>query len=170
MQAASIPRHRFGVEGMTCGGCASRLERVLSGVEGVQEARVNLATRTATVLGNTAEGALFASTRAAGFEPVQRKPWQMPQAAPVDAGPVRLALALSVPLTILGMAHLQAAWSLTAQAVLATAVLGGAGGSLFRRAWMQARVGGANMDTLVSLGVSAAWAGSTEPLSAPRSI
>lgn len=31
---------------------------------------------------------------------------------------------------------------------------------MFKRAWMVARVGGANMDTLVSIGVAAAWAGS----------
>ena len=158
MQAAT--RHRFGVEGMTCGACAARLERVLGRVEGVEEVRVNLATGTATVLGPAEEAALFASTRAAGFEPVARKAWRAAPPAPPDVGPVRLAVALSLPLAVLGMLHLHATWSIAIQAVLATLVLVGAGGSLFHRAWMQARVGGANMDTLVSLGVAAAWAGS----------
>jgi len=74
--APAVARHRFGVEGMTCGACATRLERVLTRVEGVEEARVNLATGTATVLGPAAEAALFASTRAAGFVPVARKAWR----------------------------------------------------------------------------------------------
>jgi P-type Cu+ transporter len=157
---APTPRQRFGVQGMTCGSCATRLERVLSRVDGVSEARVNLATGTATVLGDAAEEALFASTRKAGFEPVARKAWRAPPPAPPDVTPLRLALVVTVPLAVLGMLHLHAGWSIATQAVLATVVLVGAGGSLFKRAWMVARVGGANMDTLVTIGVTAAWAGS----------
>jgi Cu+-exporting ATPase len=161
MHAAPIAaRQRFGVKGMTCGACATRLERVLGRVDGVEEARVNLATGTATVLGAANRSALFESTRRAGFEPVEQKAWRATPQAPPDARPVLLAAGLAVPLTVLGMLHLQAGWSLAAQAVLASAVLVGAAGSMFRRAWAQARVGGANMDTLVSLGVAAAWSGS----------
>ncbi len=158
--APAVARHRFGVEGMTCGACATRLERVLTRVEGVEEARVNLATGTATVLGPAAEAALFASTRAAGFVPVARKAWRAAPPAPPEVGPFRLALVVTLPLAVLGMLHLHDTWSLATQAVLATIVLVGAGGSMFKRAWMQARVGGANMDTLVSIGVAAAWGGS----------
>ena len=37
------------VEGMTCGGCARRVESMLSKTAGVQEARVDLASRTVSV-------------------------------------------------------------------------------------------------------------------------
>jgi Cu+-exporting ATPase len=40
---------RFPVEGMTCAACVNRIERYLRKVEGVEEATVNLATKTATV-------------------------------------------------------------------------------------------------------------------------
>ena len=40
---------RFNVKGMTCASCVRRVERALSGVEGVTGARVNLATEEATV-------------------------------------------------------------------------------------------------------------------------
>ena len=40
---------RFNVKGMTCASCVRRVERALSGVEGVNAARVNLATEEATV-------------------------------------------------------------------------------------------------------------------------
>ncbi|MFD1194194.1 heavy metal translocating P-type ATPase [Seohaeicola saemankumensis] len=40
---------RLDVTGLSCAGCVRRAEAALSGVEGVQEARVNLATRTAEV-------------------------------------------------------------------------------------------------------------------------
>ena len=37
------------IEGMTCASCVNRVEKALSGVDGVDAAAVNLATRTATV-------------------------------------------------------------------------------------------------------------------------
>ncbi|MCA0042211.1 heavy metal translocating P-type ATPase [Celeribacter litoreus] len=40
---------RFSIEGMTCASCVGRVERALSGTEGVTKANVNLATETADV-------------------------------------------------------------------------------------------------------------------------
>lgn len=44
---ASRPSFQFPVEGMTCGSCASRLEKALAAVSGVENVSVNLATETA---------------------------------------------------------------------------------------------------------------------------
>lgn len=51
---AREPRHahagavlRFTIEGMICEACAAKLERVLSGLKGITDARVDFATRTA---------------------------------------------------------------------------------------------------------------------------
>lgn len=56
------------VEGMTCGGCASRLERVLRGVEGVESVQVDLAGKSATLLGKVSRDAAVAAIEGAGFE------------------------------------------------------------------------------------------------------
>ena len=60
----------IGVEGMTCGGCSSRLERVLGKLEGVDSVRVVLETRTAHVEGEVQEAAIRAAIEGAGFDPV----------------------------------------------------------------------------------------------------
>jgi Au+-exporting ATPase len=41
--------HTIAIEGMTCASCVARVERALNAIEGVVEARVNLATETASV-------------------------------------------------------------------------------------------------------------------------
>ncbi|WP_018410231.1 heavy metal translocating P-type ATPase [Methyloversatilis thermotolerans] len=47
--AAAAPRWSFGVEGMTCASCVSRVEKALARTPGVASASVNLATGNATV-------------------------------------------------------------------------------------------------------------------------
>lgn len=39
---------RFAVEGMSCGGCAAKVQRVVSALPGVSQVTVDLAARTAT--------------------------------------------------------------------------------------------------------------------------
>ena len=59
-----------GVEGMSCAGCVSRVEKALSAVSGVDLAEVNLATKRATVSydpGSTGPGALVDAINATGF-------------------------------------------------------------------------------------------------------
>ncbi len=58
--------YTFEVEGMTCGACVGRVERVLSAVEGAGKAAANLARGTATVEGGAAS-ALAAALAGAGF-------------------------------------------------------------------------------------------------------
>ena len=56
------------VEGMTCNGCASRLERVLGQVEGVTSAVVQLDAKSATIRGPVDPEALRLAIRQAGFQ------------------------------------------------------------------------------------------------------
>ncbi|MDA8283186.1 MAG: heavy metal-associated domain-containing protein, partial [Actinomycetota bacterium] len=58
------------VSGMTCASCVTRVERALAKVDGVAEARVNLATEAAEVAieGPVDEEALVGAVRAAGYE------------------------------------------------------------------------------------------------------
>ncbi len=65
---------QFGVRGMTCAACALRVEKALSAVDGVAAVDVNLATERARVRyqrGSGLPGALYAATRAAGYEAVE---------------------------------------------------------------------------------------------------
>jgi copper chaperone len=56
------------VSGMTCGGCAGTVARVLARVPGVENARVDLASGRATVIGTATAQALLAAIAAAGFD------------------------------------------------------------------------------------------------------
>ena len=49
MKTAAPERVDLPVSGMTCAACARSIERTLAAAEGVERARVNLATNTATV-------------------------------------------------------------------------------------------------------------------------
>ena len=57
------------VEGMTCGGCASRLQRVLLAAEGVDTATVSFEEGKAVVAGSATTDDVFAIVRGAGFDP-----------------------------------------------------------------------------------------------------
>ncbi len=59
---------RFGVEGLSCASCVGRAEKALSGVAGVDEASINLATKTAQVTGEGLDAAaLSAALQDAGY-------------------------------------------------------------------------------------------------------
>jgi copper chaperone len=56
------------ISGMTCGGCANTLTRVLSRVPGVSHAEVDLASGRARVSGIVRPGELLAAVRSAGYD------------------------------------------------------------------------------------------------------
>ncbi|MEZ5825517.1 MAG: cation transporter, partial [Geminicoccaceae bacterium] len=59
--------HNLAITGMTCAGCAGRVERALKAVPGVDAADVNLALDTAEVRGEAGIEALVAAVSGAGF-------------------------------------------------------------------------------------------------------
>lgn len=63
----------MGVEGMTCNGCSSRLERVLQKAEGVQSATVSLDDKRATIVGDITPEQVTALIEGAGFDAVPPK-------------------------------------------------------------------------------------------------
>jgi copper chaperone len=70
--ATQIPDSSHGpivleVTGMTCGGCASSVTRILTRVPGVTEAQVDLPTGRATVTGGARPDDLIHALEAAGF-------------------------------------------------------------------------------------------------------
>lgn len=67
-----VARLEVDIEGMTCASCVNRVERAIAAVPGVKSASVNLATERATVellAGSTSRAAIDAAIRKAGYEP-----------------------------------------------------------------------------------------------------
>ena len=154
------------LEGMTCAGCAARIERGLNDIEGVQ-ASVNLATEKAAVRYDESSldvDALLAAVETAGY---RASPAGEREDEPRDTVSTRLAIAaaLTVPLALVAMVPpLQFdGWEWLAFA-LATPVVFVAGWPFHRAAVRNLRHRAVTMDTLVSLGTLSAWTWSTAAL------
>ena len=157
------------LEGMTCAACATRIERKLVKLEGV-EASVNYATEQAAVRYDPAAVTLddlIGAVEAAGYH--ARLASEDADRTEGRAAALRrrlaVAAALTAPLTALAMiAPLQfPGWEWVAFA-LATPVVLWAGFGFHRAALLNARHGAATMDTLISIGTLAAWGWSTVAL------
>ena len=161
-------RIRLDLEGMTCASCASRIERSLNELDGV-EATVNLATDQAAVRFDPSVVSvtdLVGTVAAAGYGASLESDGTSPRD---DSGGLRLRLVaaavLSVPVALVAMVTpLQfAGWEWVAFA-LSTPVVLWAGWPFHRAAFRSARHRTATMDTLISIGTLAAWGWSTAVL------
>ncbi len=164
----------LGIGGMTCASCVLRVEKALKKQPGVLDATVNLATESARVFlkeGETPESAarIKRAVRDAGYEPRSMEALDAAAEArwmgvPVDFLPVLIGIVLSAPLVfpmvgdLFGKHWMLSAWM---QFVLATPVQFVLGARFYRAGWhaLKARTG--NMELLVSIGTTAAWALST---------
>ncbi|MCK8681643.1 heavy metal translocating P-type ATPase [Streptomyces lichenis] len=171
------------IGGMTCASCAARIEKKLNRMAGV-EASVNYATEKARVefAGEVSVADLIATVEATGYtarEPAPPAPPAAVAGTEGDPGPVphadaedaaaegelrtlrqRLltAVLLSVPVIVLAMVP---AWQFTnwqwLSLTLAAPVVTYAAWPFHKAAAVNARHGAATMDTLISIGVSAAF-------------
>jgi copper-transporting P-type ATPase V len=64
---ANQTEHEFSVEGMTCGSCAARVQRILTRADGVEHAEVNFATGRAHVTGDADVAMLEAAVEKIGY-------------------------------------------------------------------------------------------------------
>jgi Cu+-exporting ATPase len=158
------------ITGMTCASCANRIERRLNKLDGVT-ASVNYATEKASVEFDAAAvepEQLIAAVKAAGYDAA------LPSAAPDARGaqeqdaadelaPLRTRLLVVAPLAavVLALSMISALqfdyWQWLALQLATPVVVWGAW-PFHRAAWVNLRHGAATMDTLVSLGVLAAFA------------
>jgi Cu+-exporting ATPase len=160
--AVAVPeRVELEIGGMTCASCASRIERKLNKLEGVQ-ASVNYATEQASVRYDGTRvklEQLIAAVESVGYAATLHAA-RSDEGDPTRALRLRLlvAAALTAPLVALAMiAPLQfGGWKWLALA-LATPVVLWSGWRFHRAAVLNARHGLATMDTLISLGTLAAW-------------
>ncbi|MCW3024013.1 MAG: copper-translocating P-type ATPase [Conexibacter sp.] len=157
------------ITGMTCASCANRIERKLNKLDGVT-ASVNYATEKATVAFDAAAvdtAQLIATVQAAGYDatlPATAGGERDDDAgdAPDETAPLRRRLlvsaVLSLPVLLLSMIPpLQFDnWQWLALQLATPVVVWGAW-PFHRAAWVNLRHGAATMDTLISLGVIAAF-------------
>jgi len=163
----------LGIEGMTCAACATRIEKVLNRLPGV-EAVVNLASERARVRfqpGVVDAAQLVAAIDRAGFvgriADDRSREEEKARKLTVYRAELRrfwIAAVLTLPLlaqmvTMLGAdaGQHQDALPRWLQLLLATPVQFWIGWRFYDGGWKSLRGGGANMDVLVALGTSAAY-------------
>ena len=168
------------IEGMTCASCVNRIERFLRTTPGVEEATVNLATEVATirylpeVAGRTE---LVQAVEAAGYDvrpapAISAASLSLAEEADAEAAErdaearrllVRAGISIATAIGIMAVMF----WPGTSLAMeqrnwiafLPAAVIQAwAGARFYRAAWRAARHGSTNMDTLVVVGTTAAFA------------
>jgi P-type Cu+ transporter len=165
-QAVSPKEERLDlpIEGMTCAGCAGRVEKSLNQLDGV-EATVNFATGRASVSFDPARIGpedLVGAVEGVGYSaslPAAPAEGEKAESDPTDDLRRRLifATALSLPVLLMSMIEpLQFENWQWLSLQLATPVVLWAGRPFHRAAWLNLRHGAATMDTLISLGTLAA--------------
>ncbi|HEX8806862.1 MAG TPA: cation-translocating P-type ATPase, partial [Candidatus Aquilonibacter sp.] len=153
------------IRGMTCASCAAHVTRALRGVPGVDDAAVNLATERATVLhaGAVDPAALIDAVEQAGYE-ASAELDEDRLAAERRADLLRrgrlltLAVVLTVPALVIAMFAPEFPGKAWVLAALATPVWLVVGYPFHASALSALRSGGLTMDTLISLGSTAAIA------------
>jgi len=155
---------RFRLRGMHCANCANTIENAVAPIPGVVDAHVNFAaeTLTAHVSDQLADGEIEAKVAAAGYTAIAETGEVTAGESALDRQDARRNLGWVIASAI-GAAvvmYLQDGGSLVARLAtlgVATALMFTAGLTFYRGAWTAARNRTANMDTLVALGISAAY-------------
>jgi cation-transporting ATPase V len=162
------------VDGMTCGSCAARVEKVLSHQPGVERAAVNLARKRAhVVLDPSAVGVddLVAAVGGIGYglAPIggAAEAESHPAAASAADAEARLqrmwlwrllvAWPLGLAVLVLSLGFMDDPWARWSALALATPVQFWAGWPFLREAARRARNLKANMDTLIAMGTLTAY-------------
>ena len=174
------------VEGMTCASCVRRIEKALSKVEGVETASVNLATEKAHVVFDPAKAGLDQFRTAVEKAGYKLRPDAAPSAPSADAAETRAPAAsaqdahdlerqrelddlgrkwktsLVVGLAMMALMFLPLGLDITLLApvllIAATIVQFWAGRVFYQAAWAAGRHGSTNMNTLVAVGTTVAYA------------
>jgi len=161
------------ITGMTCASCVRRVERALSKVEGVEQANVNFASETALVTapGGVAADALIAAVEKAGYhaqvsEPSRDRGDERTQHARRTLLLTVFGAALAIPVVVLAMGmDIAGVYVAGSQRATAWTVLGLAtpiqlvlGWRYYRGSVASLRHLNPNMDVLIALGTSVAFA------------
>ena len=172
MDTTSERTVRLSISGMSCAGCVKSVEDALRAVPGVREASVNLAERSAVIVGTAPAEALIEAVRGAGYDAAEltgldddeRRERQEREHYRRLMRQFAVASAWGLPL--LAGAYLdwfpgyatpggRLFW--LAAGLVTAAVMYYSGRHFFIGAWKAFRAHNANMDTLIALGTGNAW-------------
>ncbi|MFX4287892.1 heavy metal translocating P-type ATPase [Janibacter sp. G349] len=160
------------ITGMTCASCSARIERNLGKIDGVT-ATVNLATERANVThpADVPVDELIKTVEASGYgaSVLERESRLTPPThTPVERDDLKRRAVVAGGLALVVLVLAMGPWDFAAnpwiQWLLATPVVAWAAWPFHKAAYLNARQLASTMDTLVSLGVSAAYVWSTVTL------
>lgn len=160
------------INGMSCASCVSRVQKALQAVPGVSQARVNLAERTALIMGSASAAELVQAVEKAGYgaeaieDEAERRERQQETALSTMKRfrwQAIVALLVGIPVMVWGMLgdnmmvtdENRTLWLVIGVVTLGVMVF--AGGHFYTSAWKSLKNRTATMDTLVALGTGAAW-------------
>ena len=155
----------IGIGGMSCASCALFLEMMLQREPYMTKATVNYVTETARITGYLPKEQLFSLVSANGYQAfsidslTERKLlFDVENKHVLKAKKQLVTLGvLSLPVTLLSLLRSRSLPLLLLQALFATPVVFWEGRDIFKKALKQAKQGSANMDSLIALGVGAAY-------------
>ena len=155
----------IGIGGMSCASCALFLEMMLQREPYVTKATVNYVSETARITGYLPKEQLFSIISANGYQAfsidslTERKLlFDVESKHVLKAKNQLITLGLlSLPVTLLSLLRSRSLPLLLLQALFATPVVFWEGREIFKKALKQAKQGSANMDSLIALGVGAAY-------------
>jgi P-type Cu+ transporter len=165
---------RLAIDGMRCAGCVAAVEKALRTVPGMVEASVNFADHSATVSGEANVADLIAAVAVAGYQASEIVDESLAEIEKEAAGRAHyrtllrkswFAMIVAVPALAFGfpamlggaMPHWAMQWGSPLLALLTLAVMLYSGPQFFVGAWKSLRNHTASMDTLIALGMGAAW-------------
>ncbi|MDR7940067.1 copper-exporting P-type ATPase CopA [Enterobacter soli] len=160
------------INGMSCASCVSRVQNALQAVPGVAQARVNLAERTALIMGSASAADLVQAVEKAGYgaeaiEDDAKRRERQQETAVATMKRFRwqaiVALLVGIPVMVWGMIgdnmmvtdDNRTLWLVIGVITLGVMIF--AGGHFYSSAWKSLKNRTATMDTLVALGTGAAW-------------
>lgn len=176
---------QYNVTGMSCAACSARVEKAVSGVDGVENCAVNLLTNSMGVEGTASDEAIIAAVEKAGYGASLKTGDKKSKAMPDDelkdtqTPKIRNRLIWSViflaPLMYISMGHMMWGWKLPAfmqdnhiamglAQLLLTVIIMVINQKFFINGFKGIIHRSPNMDTLVALGASASFAYSTVQL------
>jgi Cu+-exporting ATPase len=151
MSVAAPERVDLPVSGMTCAACARTIERTLANTAGVERARVNLATNTATI--EYQPSRVKVADFVAAIEELGYGVPKTAAAEPAYRNRLLVAVIFAAPVLVLGMSH-RSPWL---QLALTSPVVFYCGAPFYVAAWRALRHFSANMNSLIALGTGAAF-------------
>lgn len=176
---------QYNVTGMSCAACSARVEKAVSGVDGVENCAVNLLTNSMGVEGTANDEAIIAAVEKAGYGASLKTGDKKSKAMPDDelkdtqTPKIRNRLIWSViflaPLMYISMGHMMWGWKLPAfmqdnhiamglAQLLLTVIIMVINQKFFINGFKGIIHRSPNMDTLVALGASASFVYSTVQL------